>query len=261
MRQIYGDDANQFGDLTLPAADAVDGPVPVVMLIHGGFWRTGFGLELMEPLVPSLIETGAAVWNVEYRRVGGGSEGGGGFPETFDDLAAALDLLAHQSADVTGRLDLARVATVGHSAGGHLAVWLASLTSLPDDAPWAVPTVRPSLAVSQAGVLDLERCIGDRIGGTACSDLLGRTDLDARIAVGSPAALLPIDARVVAVHGTGDAIVPIEQSEQYVADATSAGCDAELVAIDGADHFAVIDPKHAAWDAVLSALAAHFGSG
>ena len=91
VRISYGTDSNQFGDLTVPD---VDGPAPVVVLIHDGFWRTGFGLDLMDPLVPTLIERGYAVWNIEYRRIGGGPQGGGGYPETFDDAAASIDALA-----------------------------------------------------------------------------------------------------------------------------------------------------------------------
>jgi len=260
MRETYGDDANQFGDLTLPADIGAD-PLPVVVLIHGGFWRTGFGLELMEPLVPSLVDEGYAVWNVEYRRVGVGPEGGGGYPETFDDLAAAIDRLQSLSEQAGGRLDLNRVVTVGHSAGGHLAAWLSSRTSLSEDSAWAVPAVAPVLAVSQAGVLDLERCVADGVGGTACRDLLGSGDgLEDRIAVASPAALLPIEARVVAVHGSADPIVPLDQSSGYVDDAVAAGSPAELRVIKGADHFDVIDPSHPAWLAVLDVLADELGS-
>ncbi len=264
MRQTYGDDANQFGDLTLPI-DAGEGPVPVVMLIHGGFWRTGFGLGLMDPLVPSLVAAGYAVWNVEYRRVGSGPEGGGGYPETFDDLAAAIDLLASMPEETRARLDLDRVATVGHSAGGHLAGWLASRTSLPADVEWSVPDVVPAIAVSQAGVLDLGRCIAEAVGGTACRDLLlGEGDapeeLTDRIALASPAALLPISARVVAVHGTLDSIVPLDQSTEYVAAARAAGVSVELRAIEGASHFDVINPTHPAWQAALDALADQFPS-
>jgi len=260
MRTTYGDDRNQFGDLTLPAASTA-GPVPVVVLIHGGFWRTGFGSELMEPLVPSLVEAGYAVWNIEYRRVGSGPEGGGGFPQTFDDVAAAVDQLVPLSDQAGGRLDLTRVATVGHSAGGHLAAWLVSRPSLPADSPWADPAVVPVLAVSQAGVLDLERCVAEGVGGTACRDLLGPgVGLEDRIAAASPAALLPVDARVVAVHGSADSVVPPDQSARYVADALDAGSTAELRVIDGADHFDVIDPTHEAWLTVLDALADESGS-
>ena len=162
---------------------------------------------------------------------------------------------------VGSRLDLSQVATVGHSAGGHLAAWLASRTSLPADSPWANPVVAPVLAVPQAGAVDLARCIDEQVGGSACSDILGGSDLAERIALGSPAALLPIDARIVAVHGTADRIVPVNQSEGYVADASASGVDATLVAVDGANHFDVITPTHPSWFAVLDALDGQFASG
>lgn len=266
MRQSYGSNANQFGDLTLPA-EVGAGPVPVVVLIHGGFWRTGYGLDLMEPLVPSLVESGYAVWNIEYRRVGGGEQGGGGYPATFDDAADAIDLLTELPAEVRNRLDLDRVATVGHSAGGHLAVWLASRSSLPEGSSWSGPAVEPVLAVSQAGVLDLERCVADGVGGSACSDLLGvgadgatSAEFVDRLRVASPAAMLPVDARVVAVHGSADRIVPLNQSESYVATAREVGVAAEVMVIENADHFSVIDPAHPAWLAVLDALSNEFSS-
>lgn len=251
VRYEYGAGPSQYAELTVPTGA---GPHPVVVLIHGGFWRTGFGIDLMVPLVPSLVAAGFAVWNIEYRRVGGGSEGGGGWPGTFDDVATAIDLLADLPDDVRARLDLDRVATVGHSAGGHLAVWLASRPNLPVDSPWADPAVTPQLTIPQAGVLDLARCIADSVGGTACPDLLGNDDIDARIALGSPAALLPIDATVVAIHGDRDTIVPPNQSEGYVADAVAVGTDASVIIVGGADHFSNIDPADPAWLAVLGEL-------
>lgn len=245
-RIVYGGHADAFGDLTLPTRAPSDG-WPVVVLIHGGFWRDGFFLDLMEPLVPSLVRRNVAVWSIEYRRVGAG----GGFPATFEDVATAIDHLTQ----IDAPLDLDRVALVGHSAGGHLAVWAAGRDRLPDDAPGAVPAVRPRLAVSQAGVLDLVDCADRRVGQTACPDLLGGVpaDLGDRYEVASPVAVAPIDARVLLVHGADDAIVPPRQSERYVA-AAGAGADTELVVIEGAGHFEHLDPAHEVWAVVLDEL-------
>lgn len=263
---MYGDDVNQFADLAMPDGGSLS--VPVVVLIHGGFWRTGYGLDLMEPLVPSLLDAGCAVLNIEYRRVGAGPEGGGGYPQTFDDVAAAIDVLARVDVPDRSRLDLDRVATVGHSAGGHLAVWLAARSVLPsgraDSAVgerWDEPQVRPVLAVSQAGVLDLARCIDDRVGGSAGIDLLGAASLPARISVASPIELVPFEARVLAVHGALDRIVPLDQSEGFVEAARNVGAVAELLVFDEADHFSVIDPTHESWTAVLDALRVALGLG
>lgn len=249
-RRRYADHPDGFGDLWLPAAGGEG--LPVVVLVHGGFWRAGFGLDLMDGLAASVAGAGWAAWNIEYRRVGGG----GGYPQTFDDVAAAVDHLAAEDLPV----DLDRVAIVGHSAGGHLVAWAASRTSLPAGSPWADPAVRPGLVVPQAGVLDLVGCAEEGVGGTACPDLVGGTpeEVPDRYAVTSPLALVPPDADVVAVHGSADGIVPVSQSERYVAAVREAGGRAELRAVAGADHFDVIDPGHKAWQVALDVLDGFF---
>lgn len=247
-RRTYGDHDAAFGDLWLPAE--ADGPVPVVVLIHGGFWRASFGLDLMDGLAASVAAAGWAAWNIEYRRVGSG----GGYPETFDDVAAAIDHLA--TADLP--IDPDRVAVVGHSAGGQLAVWAASRASLDPGTDWSEPLVRPRLAVSQAGVLDLVECAESGLGGGACPDLLGGTpaDVPERYDRASPVALVPADAPVFALHGTADRNVPIAQTERYVAAAGAAGGQVRSQVFDGADHFDVIDPDHESWQVVLEELSA-----
>lgn len=247
-RLAYGAHDDAFGDLWLPSGG---GPFPAVILVHGGFWRAQYALDLMDGLAASIASAGWAAWNVEYRRVGAG----GGYPETFDDVAAAVDHLA--GADLP--IDLDRVAIVGHSAGGHLAVWAASRGSLAPGTDWADPLVRPGLAVSQAGVLDLVDCAAQGVGGSACRDLVGGMpdEVPERYARTSPAALAPTDATVVAVHGTADTIVPLRQSERYVAAAEAVGGRARLRTVEGADHFDVIDPDHEAWAVVLEELEHH----
>jgi len=251
MRLSYGSDPSQFGELTLPAGD---GPVRgAVIVIHGGFWRSPYGLELGRPVAADLANAGLAAWNVEYRRIGDG----GGWPATFDDVAAAVDLLtgAGQEAAV-GRLALDRVIAVGHSAGGHLAAWLAARPGLPPGAPGASPAVELRGVVSQAGVLDLVAGAEQGVGRGAVEDLLGGSPADVpdRYALASPAARVPLDAPVVAVHGTRDGNVPIRQSEQFVAAARAAGGTAELVRLPGVEHFAVIDPTTEAWRTCRTAV-------
>lgn len=254
VRLAYGADPSAFGELTLPPGD---GPVPVVVVVHGGFWRSAYGLDLGRPLAADLARAGVAAWNVEYRRVGDG----GGWPATFADVAAAVDLLAGPGQEAAGgRLDLGRVVAVGHSAGGHLAAWLAARPGLPAGTPGAGPRVRLRGVVSQAGVLDLVDCAEQCLGRGAVAELLGgRPDrVPDRYALASPAARVPLGVPVVAVHGDADANVPIRQSERYVAAALAAGDDAELVRLPGVDHFAVIDPADPAWrtcrDAALRLL-------
>ncbi|WP_308259302.1 alpha/beta hydrolase [Pseudonocardia sp. H11422] len=245
VRLTYGDHPSQFGELMLPPGG---GPVRgVVVIVHGGFWRRTYGLELGRPLATDLAGTGLAVWNIEYRRVGGG----GGWPATFDDVAAAVDLLAGEGQQATAGLDLDRVVALGHSAGGHLGAWLAVRPGLPAGAPGAGPRVRLRGVVSQAGVLDLVDAAERGVGAGAVEDLLGGSPsaVPDRYALGSPAARVPMGVPVVCVHGTEDRNVPLRQSERFVAAARVAGDLAELVELPGTDHFAVIKPDTGAWTA------------
>jgi acetyl esterase/lipase len=204
----------------------------------------------MAPLAGAVAARGWAVVNVEYRRVGIGG-GGGGWPATFADVAAALDHLA----GVDG-LDAGRVVTVGHSAGGHLALWSAARRRLPAGAPGADPVVHPVAAVSLAGVVDLVQAERLGLGAGAVPALLGGSAAahPDRYAVASPAALLPLGVTQVLIHGQSDGIVPLSLSEDYVARAGRLGDDARLVSLPGVDHMAVIRPKGAAWAALCDAL-------
>ena len=250
----YGDGPSQFAELSLPAGT---GPVPVVVVVHGGFWRTAYGLDLGRPLAEDLLGRGWAALNVEYRRVGRGSKaGGGGWPATALDVAAALDALAGEGQRLAGgRLDLDRVVGLGHSAGGHLAGWLAARPTLPAGAPGAAPAVRLRGVVSQAGVLDLVTAAREEVGGSAVPDLMGGSP-DQRAdayALASPIARLPLGIPSVCVHGTSDDNVPLRQSEAFVAAARAAGDDSELRSFPG-NHFEPITVGSAAWALCTDAL-------
>lgn len=236
----YGDTDEQVVDLRWP--DAAVGPVPVLVLVHGGFWRQAYGKDLMIPLSRDGLVRGYATANVEYRRVGGA----GGWPTTFQDVAAAVDALATAEAP----LDLDRVTVVGHSAGGHLAAWVASRPAIPADEVGAAPRVQPRAAVSLAGVVALAEAARAGVGAGAVTDLMGGgpDDVPERYAVGDPLALAPPPVPVLLVHGRDDDSVPPEQSATYAA---RAGGNAELRPVDG-DHFTVIDPGDASWDAVMA---------
>lgn len=230
----YGDHPDQVANLHLPAGGAR--PWPCVVLLHGGFWRTGWDRTLMTPLAVDLARRGLAAWNLEYRRVG---QAGGGWPGTLADVAAGLDRLAEMDG-----VDATRIATCGHSAGGHLAVWLAARHRLPAGAIGADPVVRPVAAVAQAGVLDLHRGHEERLGGGAVEALLGVPDAHAeRYATASPAALAPLGVDQLLVHGTADDVVPVTQSRIHAA----LDPRAVLAEVEGGDHFDVIDPGHEAW--------------
>jgi len=252
-RQIaYGDHPDQVGNLHLPVGDSL---WPTVVLIHGGFWKWGWDRTLMTPLAHDLARRGYAVWNVEYRRVG---QEGGGWPGTLVDAAAAIDHLAE--IDV---VDTARIVTVGHSAGGHLAVWLAARQRLPAGAPASGPRVSPRGAVSQAGVLDLVRGAVEGLGYGACAGLLGGgpDEVPERYATASPVALLPLGLPVLLVHGEEDDIVPPSQSHEYAVAARAAGDDVELVDVPGADHFDVVEVDEPAWLVVVERLPGLLGIG
>lgn len=241
MRFSYGPDPSQFAELHLPAADRRQ---PVVVVIHGGFWRQQYGLDLGTPLAVDLANRGVAAWNLEYRRLGGG----GGFPATFADVAAGIDKLAEVGSSEP--IDLDRVVALGHSAGGHLAVWAAARHRLPGTAPGAGPAVRVRGAVAQAGVLDLAAAEAAGAGGGAVTELLGGSP--ERYAVTSPIELLPLGVPVTCVHGSADQRVSLAQSERYQRAAMAAGDAVELISGDFG-HFELIDPVSEPWARCRSA--------
>jgi acetyl esterase/lipase len=222
----YGDDPSQLVELSRPSGT----PRGVVVVIHGGFWKAAYDLSLGRPLAADLVEHGWAALNVEYRRVGNG----GGVPVTLDDVRAAIATL-----DDTG-LDLTRLVTLGHSAGGHLATW----------AGHAIAAV--THVVSQAGVLDLVAADRDGLGGGAVRAFLGHPAGPADAAV-DPIRQLPLGVPVWCVHARDDDTVPFSQSERYVAAATAAGGRAELFEVPG-DHYSVIEPGSAAWRGTVELL-------
>ena len=247
----YGPDRSQRAELHLPAGA---GPHPVIIAIHGGSWRARYGRIVMRALIGDLRRRGWAVWNIEYRRVGNG----GGWPATFADVAAAIDHLAELDAP----LDLAEVSLLGHSAGGHLALWAASRAALPAGAPGRIdgqPRVSVQRVIAQAGVCDLaggyRRWSGDAVGA-----LMGGSpeQLPERYAAGDPACLLPLSMPALLVHGTLDETVSVELSRSYATAARAAGGEVELVEIAGAagHHRAHIDPRGEAWAAVTRRLGA-----
>ena len=237
----YGAGPAQFGELWRP-----DGPAAgTVVIIHGGFWRARFDLSLGRPLAADLAARGYTAWNLEYRR----ALAGGGWPGTFEDVGAGIDLLA------TLPVDASRVVTVGHSAGGHLAAWAAGRAKLPPGAPGADPAVAVTAVVSQAGVLALADCARERVGGTAAFDLMGGgpDELPEEYRLADPIAAVPLPVPVLCLHSPGDDSVPYSYSERYVAAATAAGGRARLKELSG-DHFTLIDPASTDWAAVIAAL-------
>ena len=221
-----------------PTAVAARG---TVILIHGGFWRgTPEYFDGPTPLADALVANGWNVWQIEYRQV----PSGGGWPGTLDDTAAAIDHLAVVAPSLG--IDPGPIITVGHSAGGHLAVWALSRPN---------PVVPLAGAVSLAGAVNLLLGERENIGRNAVVNFLGgdSATYPARYAAADP--MLRIDATrpVRIVHGDLDDVVPMNQSETYVTAARAAGQDSSLTVIDG-DHMAVIEPKHPAFAELLASL-------
>lgn len=238
----YGSEPSQFADLRLPSEP---GPHPVVVLLHGGYWRARYHLAYLGHAATALTGLGFATWNVEYRRTG---EQGGGWPGTFHDVACAADSLrvlapAH-------RLDLTRVVALGHSAGGQLALWLAGRSRLPADSPLSSPeplSLRGVVAL--APVVDLRRAWELRLSDGAVGALLEGSPVEYpdRYAATSPIELLPLAVPQILVHGEDDEDVPVDLSEGYVRAAIAAGDDARLLRLPRTGHFEPVDPRTRAW--------------
>lgn len=234
----YGPSPEQYGEYW-PGGDGA-----AVVLIHGGYWRGRYRLDLMHLLAADLNERGYAVWNIEYRRM---DMPGGGWPGTFDDVAAALDAVAGLD---DGAVDLTRVGVIGHSAGGTLALW----ASRRDRVPSATGArVLPAVAVSLAGVCDLALAARLRLSNEAVPELLGggpasRPEVYRQA---DPVALAPLGVPQLVVHGSADTDVPYELSRRYAA---AAGSEATLLGLPGVNHFEVIDPGTAAWSRIAREL-------
>ena len=249
-RLQYGQNPQHFAELRFPDGP---GPFPFLFVIHGGFWQSSYDLSHIGHLCAALTREGIITCNLEYRRVG---DSGGGWPGTFQDVSLATDhILETISSDP--RVDAARTAVLGHSAGGHLALWLASRHRIPEVSPLhGVQNYRLDSAVALAGVCDLRRAFRQRLGNGVVARLIGGTpdQYPDRYDAGSPIELLPTGTRQFLVHGTADDIVPVSQSEDFVERAEEVGEHSTLVKLDGVGHFELIDPESNAWSAVVGAV-------
>ncbi|MFC4397397.1 alpha/beta hydrolase [Arthrobacter sedimenti] len=240
-RYDYGQDPSQWGELFLPDLPPGGKHRGVVVVIHGGYWRPQYGAELGEPLAQDMADHGMAAWNLEYRRAGNG----GGWPGTFQDILAGIDKL--RALAEPHSLDLSKVVALGHSAGGHLAVWAAGRERLrelgaEDGLQVENDGVRLTGVVSQSGVLNLAEAERLNLSNGAVANLLGgpSSDFPERHRMADPMAALPLGVPVYAVHATEDVDVPLSMSATYVDAGRSGPVPAELVMVPG-DHFALID--------------------
>lgn len=237
----YGQHVDQVAELYLPSGEVPRQGWPVVALIHGGFWRERYGRDLLAPLAQDLARQGLAAWNLEFRRV----EGAGGWPATFEDVAAGLDHLAAPALP----LDASRLIVVGHSAGGHLALWAAGRAMLPPSAPGADPRVVPSGVVGLAPIADLLACHAAGLSDGAAQQLLGGDpdEVTDRWELADPMRTVGHGVPMLLVHGLHDTDVPVSFSRDYAEASRVAGCPLELVT-PASDHMTLIDPAAPSWD-------------
>lgn len=235
-RLAYGSDPSQFGDLRLPKGN---GPFPIVMNIHGGFWRAKYDLAHAGHFCAALTQKGIATWNLEYRRVG---NPGGGWPGTFEDIVSGyrfLPQIAHRF-----HLDPSSAIIVGHSAGGQLALCLASHQPL------------VTRAISLAGVIDLQRAYDLHLSSDAVVEFMGGkpNDIADHYREADPMRLPIRQAKQTLLHGAKDDDVPPDFSRGYLEEKKKSHENVMLVEIPKADHYDLIDPRSAAWPKVEAAV-------
>ena len=254
----YGPGPYQFGDLWLPSHTVTQRP-PLVVFLHGGWWKSAYDLEYAGHLCQALKTVGIASWSVEYRRVG---STGGGWPTTFQDVAAGFDHVATLAKSYP--LDLNRVIAMGHSAGGHLAFWLAGRQHIPRTSPIydPQPKIRLNGLIALAGAVDL-RLTCDLSGySTFAHDrqevhsLMGGppSEFQDRYRAGNPGDLLPMSVPQILIQGTEDGQIPPQLPTRWAELAQHQGDQVTVTIVPGADHFDVVDPQSETWPRVQAAV-------
>ncbi|MEU9009497.1 alpha/beta hydrolase [Streptomyces sp. NPDC048479] len=257
----YGEHPDQVVDFYAPRGGLAG--VPLVVMLHGGAWRAPYDRRHVTPFADFLARRGLAVANVEYRRGSeipqqrGSEPVAGRWPETFDDVAAAMDALPGLVKDVLPQADARRTVVTGHSAGGHLALWAAARHVLPAGSPWrlaAPPALRGVVAL--APIADFAKAVELDVCGGAVKQLLGsEAEFGARSAYADPAALLPTGIATAVVQGRTDIVVPYAVSEAYVDAAAKAGETVGLTLLEDVGHFPLIDPAADACAVVAEEIA------
>ncbi|MFF9572253.1 alpha/beta hydrolase family protein [Streptomyces sp. NPDC014685] len=257
----YGNHPDQLIDFYAPR-DGRAG-APVVVVLHGGAWRAPYDRQHVSPFADFLARRGFAVASVEYRRGGGtpgqGADGpvAGRWPDTFDDVAAAMDALPGLLARELPAADTRRIVLTGHSAGGHLALWAAARHVLPGDSPWRLPEPPPLRGVvALAPIADFATAVRLDVCSGAVGQLLGRAeDHEERAPLTDPAVLLPTGIATTVVQGTADPDVPQAVAEAFVDAAARAGETVGLTLLSDVGHFPLIDPAADACAVVAEELA------
>ncbi|WP_446047069.1 alpha/beta hydrolase [Streptomyces olivaceus] len=261
----YGELPDQVVDFYAPrGAGGPGGAAPVVVVLHGGSWRAPYDRRHISPFAGFLAQRGFAVASVEYRRGAlgpGGEEAGepvaGRWPDTFDDVAAAVDALPELVRRHLPGADVRRMVLTGHSAGGHLALWAASRHVLPADAPWRTDRPAPLRGVvALAPIADFE--VADQLGvcGGAARQLLGSEALFAeRRPYADPALLLPTGIATTLVQGRADVDVPQAVADAYADAAAKAGEVVGVTLLEDVGHYPLIDPAADACAVVAEEIA------
>ncbi len=231
LTKHYGDHTSQVGELYLPS---VAHPA-IVCLLHGGFWRMPYGHDQMIDIAQDLIQRDFAVWNLEYRRLG---ELTGGWPSTFDDVMQGVNHLVELVTEGID-LNLENVALVGHSAGGHLALWVAGNNQDKID-----DKINITAVVGQAPIANLVDAHNLKVGGSTISELLGGTpqEFPERYTHASPHTRFPVGIPQLLMHGTADTYVPISLTRNYVEQVQAMGEPTELIELVGMGHMEYLDP-------------------
>ena len=252
-RHAYGESASQFGELRIPSGP---GPHPTVVLIHGGCWKAPYSvLRELGPLADALKADGIATWNIEYRRL---DEPGSGWPGTFLDVGRALDHLREIANEY--RLDLDRVVLVGHSAGGHLAMWASGRDRLPADSQLYTADPLPVRGViNLVGTMDMTDNIENmqaRCRDTVVTRMLGGAprEVPQRYAQASAMGLVPLGVPQRLIWGEHEEFVPGEVAQKYLAAATRAGDDVQISIVPGMGHFDLASPHTDAWPVLRSSI-------
>ena len=255
-RLAYGPGKEQFGDLWMPGGK---GKTPLLVFLHGGWWKSEYDLAYGGHLCNAFRNAGVAVWSIEYRRVGAT---GGGWPATFQDVAAGFDHVEKLAAIYP--INLRRVVAAGHSAGGHLAFWLAGRHHVVTGSPIHDPQPRVPLhgVAALAGAVDLQltidlsgyltfahdkREVYQFMGGTP-------TQYPDRYLAGDPGHLLPLNVPQLIIQGTDDDQIPPDLPARWAEEARRQGDHVTLLSIPGADHFDIVDPQSKAWPAAQTSI-------